>query len=255
MSGVESARPRVSVCLATFNGERWVAEQLASILTQLGPADEVVVVDDASSDGTVAAVRAVGDPRIVVEARAENRGYVRTFEEALRLARGTFLLLADQDDVWLPGRVEAMVEALGRTHVVATNLATLGGPEAIRGPYGQSDWRLRASDSGRGLRNVAGVLAGNRPYYGCAMGVHRDALAAGLLPFPTFLHESHDLWLALYGNLIGGMTHLELRSLARRFHDTNQTPNRPRGVVAALRSRLLLLRCIASLLARRSRRG
>lgn len=237
--------------MATWNGEKYVAEQLGSILPQLGADDEVVVVDDASGDGTVAAVRAVADPRIRVVARDRNLGYVRTFEEALGLARGDYLLLADQDDVWLPGRVEAMVAALGDADVVATNLTTLGGPDHIRGPFGQPDWRLHEAGSGQRVRNVLGILAGNRPYYGCAMGVRRSALAAGILPFPSFLIESHDLWIALYGNVLGRLRHLDIRSLERRYHDSNQTPNRPRGIGPVLRARVMLLRCIATLWGRR----
>lgn len=246
----DPATPRASVCMATYNGEAFVADQVRSILEQLGPDDEVVIVDDASRDATLEVLRCFDDPRVHITARAQNRGYVRTFEEALTRARGEFLLLADQDDVWLPGRLEAMIDALAVADVVATNLATLGGPEAIRGPFGQRDWRLRASTSTHRVRNVLGILAGNRPYYGCAMGVRRSALRR-LLPFPSFLTESHDLWIALYGNTLGRLTHLELRSLARRYHETNQTPNAPRGVAAALRSRAVLVRCLAELATRR----
>lgn len=244
--------PRVSVCLATYRGAEWVTEQLESILVQLGPEDEVVVVDDASPDDTVARVRAVADPRVRLLTRTENRGYVRTFEEAMTQARGDVLLLADQDDVWVPGRVTAMVGALADADVVATNLATLGGPDRIRGPYGQADWHLRAASSGHRLRNVLGVLIGNMPYYGCAMGVRRSALAT-VLPFPPLLTESHDLWLALYGNLDGRMRHLELRSVRRRYHADNASPDKPRGVVMALRSRWMLVGACVELLRRRSR--
>lgn len=244
-----TSRGRVSVCMATYNGERFVAEQIASILPQLSAQDELVVVDDASTDSTVAVVEdlAAQDPRIRLTARADNRGYVRTFEEALSLASGDLLLLSDQDDVWTPDHVEVLASALEDAEVAATNLGTLGGPEAIRGPYGQADWHLRASGSRRAWRNVLGVLAGNRPYYGCAMGVRAEALGRGLAPFPAFLGESHDLWIALYGNLRRSMRHCPERTVLRRFHESNQTPNRPRGVRAALGSRLLLVRCITEL--------
>lgn len=246
--------PRVSVCLATYNGSAWLDEQLTSILDQLGPDDEVVVVDDASTDDTVARLRARGDDRVRVEVQEANRGYVRTFERALGLARGDLVLLSDQDDVWAPGRVAAMTAALDAgADVVATNLGTLGGPDTIRGPYGQADWHLRAADSGRRVRNVLGVLAGNRPYYGCAMGVRRAVLTTAL-PFPAFLDESHDLWLALHGNLLGRMRHLELRSVRRRFHGDNASPDRPRGLRLVLRSRFMLLRAVVELLRRGRRR-
>lgn len=252
---VHTAGPRVSVCMATWNGEEFVEEQLASILPQLGPQDEIVVVDDASTDATADVIDDMQDPRIRVIRLENNGGYVRAFARALAEARGTYLLLADQDDVWLPGRLEVMVDALGSADVVAGNLATLGGPKGIRGPFGQSDWRLSSRTSGHRVRNILGILGGNMPYYGCAMGVRSDARAQGILPFPAFLRESHDLWIALYGNIAGSMVHCDDRVLARRYHESNQTPNRPRGPAAVLRSRLMLMRCIGVILARRLRRS
>lgn len=246
MTDFPRPEPRVSVCMATYNGARYVEEQLFSILEQLGPDDEVVIIDDASPDSTVDVITAIGDPRIRLERAAANRGYVRTFEAALRAARGRFLLLADQDDVWLPGRVDAMTRSLETHAVVATNLTMLGGPDSLRGPLGQEDWRLRPEDSRRAARNVLGVLAGNRPYYGCAMGVRRDALVA-ILPFPGYLTESHDLWIALYGNLAHSIEHLPNRSLARRVHGENQTPDRPRGIVPVVRARVMLMRAMGTL--------
>ncbi len=243
-------RARVSVCLATYTGAAYVEQQLRSVLDQLGPEDEVVEVDDASTDDTVGRVRALGDPRLRVVESTHNHGYVRTFESALREASGDLLLLADQDDVWEPGRVAAMVAALGDADVVATNLATLDGPDRITGPYGQADWHLRARDSRRRVRNVLGVLAGNRPYYGCAMALRRTALT-NVLPFPGFLTESHDLWIALSGNVVLRMTHLEIRSVRRRFHSDNASPDRPRGPLMVLRSRLMLARCVTELVRRR----
>ncbi|MDZ5660151.1 glycosyltransferase [Nocardioides sp. S-58] len=236
----------VSVAMATYNGSAHVSEQLASILAELGPRDEVVVVDDASTDDTLAVLATVDDPRVRVVPSRVNRGYVRAFEAAIAATRGDVVLLSDQDDVWLPGRRDAMVEALRDHQVVASNLAMLGGPDALEGPFGQPDWRLGPRDDGRRVANVAGILAGLKPYYGCAMGVRRDALAT-VLPFPPHLVESHDLWLALYGNLAGTITHLDRRTVARRLHDNNATPSRPRGPRAVLASRARLVRALLTM--------
>lgn len=243
---LQEVGPAVSVCMATYNGAAYVEEQLASVLTQLGDADEVVVVDDGSSDDTVAMIRAVGDPRVRVLESDQNAGYVRAFERALTQARGDYLLLCDQDDVWRPGRVAAMVEALADAHVVAANLGTLGGEPRIRGPYGQEDWHLRAAHSRRHRGNIVGVLIGNRPYYGSAMGLRREALTR-VLPFPAFLVESHDLWIALYGNLARSITHLELRVTDRRLHTSNASTAAPRAHTTVVRSRILLVRSLREL--------
>lgn len=243
---------RVSVCMATYNGGEYVAEQIASILPELGADGELVIVDDASTDSTVEVIGAIGDPRIRLFPRDINKGYVRTFEEALRRSRGRYLFLADQDDVWVAGRIEVMLDGLRHRDVVASNLGTLGGPDRIPGPLFIKDWQLRARDSAHNVRNVLRVLAGTQCYWGCAMAVRREALSY-LLPFPTFLIESHDLWIGINGNVQRSMEHVASRTIRRRFHDTNQTPLQPRGIVPVIRSRFMLLRCIAVAGSRRYR--
>ncbi|GAA2180418.1 hypothetical protein GCM10009785_11150 [Brooklawnia cerclae] len=249
MTASEHVRPdtvgrgRVSVCMATWNGSEFIYEQITSILSELRPDDEVVVVDDASQDNTVALLRGLGDPRIKIFPQPMNRGYVRTFEKALSLASGDYVFLSDQDDVWVPGRVDAMVEALQDNQVVATNLATLNGPARIGGPFGIKDWRLRSGDSRRHAWNLLVLLSGLQCYWGCAMAVRRDALDY-LLPFPPELTETHDQWIGLCGNMAGSIAHLDERTVLRRYHGDNLTPAQPRGVLPALRSRVMLIRCL-----------
>lgn len=243
----------LSVCMATYNGAAYVRDQLESIVSQLEPDDEVVIVDDASRDGTVEVINSIGDPRIRVVQRQVNRGYVAAFEQAIEMATRDLVLLADQDDIWLAGRVALMRSALLDCAVVAGNLVTLGGPDRITGPWGQDSWRLRSSDSGRTWRNRLAILAGNRPYYGSAMGLNREALRIAI-PFPN-LPESHDLWIALCGIQLRSMRHLDQPVTARRFHGTNQTPARPRAPLVVLRARLRLLRLIGEARRRASSRA
>lgn len=247
-------RPSVSVAMATYNGAEFVEQQLASILDQLGETDEVVVVDDASRDATVSVIGAIDDPRIRLVESSVNRGYVRAFETAVRATAGDAVLLADQDDVWLPGHVDVLVDALGDHEVAASNLRILGSDEGLQSPFGRPDWRLREADQHRATANLVGVLAGLRPYYGCAMAVRREALRTAL-PFPPWLTESHDLWLASYGNLARSIAHVEQVTVLRRLHADNQTPVRPRGPLPALRSRLMLVRSMIELRRRVSRAG
>ena len=236
---------RASVCMATYRGAPFVGEQIESILGQLGDADELVVVDDASPDETVDVVsRYSADPRVRLERNPENLGYVRTFEKALRLARGEYLFLADQDDVWLEGRLDAMLEALDRTAVVSTSVSVLGDPSP------EPRYRLRRRDSRRHLANVFAVLVGYRLYTGCAMAFRRDIFDS-VVPIPKFVYESHDLWLALVANTHGENTHLEEPSVARRLHGANQTPLGWRGPWAIARARWMKLRCLAVALQRR----
>jgi cellulose synthase/poly-beta-1,6-N-acetylglucosamine synthase-like glycosyltransferase len=248
--------PKISVCIATYNGAKYVGEQIASIQAQIGERDEIIVVDDASADNTVAVVEAIGDPRIKLTVHKENAGYVATFGHSLSLATGDYVFLADQDDHWAPGRVAAMAAALeDGADVVATNLSTLGGPDFIRGPYGQKDWRLTAKSSGHRRRNLFGIVIGYMCYWGCAMAMRREVLDVAL-PMPEWLTESHDLWLAASGNLTGRMTHLETRSVLWRNHSSNTNPKKPRGILTLLWKRWMMVKAIWSLSRRlKNRRG
>jgi glycosyltransferase involved in cell wall biosynthesis len=226
---------RASICMATYNGSQYVGEQLESILAQLGPEDEIVIVDDASTDDTVARIRRFDDPRIRLIGADANQGYVRSFEQAVLASRGGAIFLADQDDVWVEGRLEAMLAALETHAVVASNFDVLGGGERPPIP------RLRAADSGRHRANLWGILIGYRAYYGCGMAFRRDVLGS-FAPVPGYLTESHDLWLAILGNTAGSIGHLDCSTLLRRLHDTNATPRGWRSLRVILAARVVLLR-------------
>lgn len=232
---------RVSVCLAAYRGVLYIEAQIRSILEQLEASDELVVVDDASPDATAQVVAAIDDARIVLLHNAVNLGYVRTFERALQAARGQYLFLADQDDLWLPGRLEVMLHALTQCAVVSTSVSVLGDPGTV------PRFRLRARDSERHVANVVGILVGYRPYTGCAMALRRDILDS-VVPIPRFVHESHDLWLALVANTHRQNMHLQAPSVARRLHDGNQTPLGWRGPRAILRARWMKTRCLVAAL-------
>lgn len=231
----------VSVCIATYNGARFIREQLESILTQLGPQDEVVIVDDASTDDTLQTIASLDSPQIVVHPNPANLGYVRSFERALTLAHGEVILLSDQDDVWVDGRVDALVTATITRSVAASNLVLLDSGTPLSSPLTGRPWLLRETASTHSVRNELRILSGDAPYFGCAMALRRDALAFAL-PFPAYLTESHDLWIATVANAAGQLTHVDRATVRRRVHDSNASTSRPRGFGSALRSRLLLLR-------------
>jgi glycosyltransferase involved in cell wall biosynthesis len=236
---------RASVCMATYRGAAFVEEQIASILAELGADDELVIVDDASPDATADVIGRIGDPRIRLVRAGTNRGYVRTFEEAVRRSRGEYIFLSDQDDIWIPGRLDLMLAALSESQVVASNFDMLGG--------GPRPWipRLRSADSRRRLANLAGILVGYRAYYGCGMAFRRET-ARLFTPIPPYVRESHDLWLAICGNIAGSVTHLDQSTLYRRLHEENQTPAGFRSLPKILSARILLVRLMVEAV-RRSR--
>lgn len=230
------SKVRVSVCMAAYNGSEYIAEQIHSILPQLAQDDELVIVDDCSNDGTVDVLRALNDARIRLTSNENNIGYVGTFERAIRLSQGEYIFLCDQDDVWLEGRVEQMISALESNLVVASNFSYFGGlPRKIE------SLRLRARDSQRNWSNIVALWIGIRPYYGCAMAFRQQAKDA-ILPFPSFMKETHDQWIALVGNLAKSIVHLEADTLVRRLHDNNTTPKKFRRISQILSARIAFIR-------------
>lgn len=230
------SKVRVSVCMAAYNGSEYIAEQIHSILPQLAQNDELVIVDDCSSDSTVDVLRALTDARVRLTTNESNIGYVGTFERAIRLSRGEYIFLCDQDDVWLEGRVEQMVSALENNLVVASNFSYFGGT-----PRKIESLRLRARDSQRKWSNIFALWVGVRPYYGCAMAFREEAKDA-ILPFPSFMKETHDQWIALVGNLAKNIVHLEADTLIRRLHDNNTTPKKFRRASQILGARIAFVR-------------
>ena len=110
-----------SVVLATCQGEPFIGEQLDSILPQLAPEDEVVVADDASTDGTLEVIARRRDPRIRVLAFEKRVGYIANFQRAVEASLGDSIFFSDQDDVWMSTKVTFMAAALRNHGCVASD--------------------------------------------------------------------------------------------------------------------------------------
>lgn len=116
----------ISVCIATHNGAKYIKEQIDSILSQIGPDDEIIVSDDGSTDATIDIIRSYDDARINVyyyDSSMMATAFpldkpTHNFENALSKAKGDIIFLSDQDDIWMEGKVKTMVDALKDFHLV-----------------------------------------------------------------------------------------------------------------------------------------
>jgi len=233
----------VSVCMASYNGSAHISEQLVSILGELAATDEVVVVDDGSTDDTVSIVRGFRDPRIKVFTSATNHGHVAAFERAISLASHPFILLADQDDIWVPGRRQLMLEGLARHDVVASNHREFdGGSTTVGRPA------VARSVAQTPINVVSSLALGTSPYFGCAMGLSAKAKSLAL-PIPRFV-EAHDHWIALVGARLGGVYVIKENTVLRRIHAGNLTPASRRSLAAIVLTRLRLVLSLVVLLTR-----
>lgn len=226
-----------SVCMATFNGESYVGEQVESILVQMSANDELVIVDDASTDNTLSVIAEFRDQRINLIRRQSNLGHVKAFETAIFNATGDVIVLSDQDDVWLPKRLDRMRQTLStsREMVLATGLQTFSAdlPET----FGE----IRLSRAGR-LKDSALFLSGRQAYFGSGMAFS-SRLRPVILPFPPMV-IAHDHWIAVAGFSSNGIAQDPEPSVLRRIHGANLTPQSRRSLGVALAYRVDLVKLI-----------
>lgn len=173
----------ISVCIATYNGEKYLRRQVDSILEQLGQEDELVVSDDSSTDKTVDILKDYHDKRIKLFEGQQFHSPIFNFENAIKQAKGEIIFLADQDDMWLPRRVEIALKMHKKGYdFVMCNTRYIYKDYADEGkidPFSRPCWK-----------NLI------RPaYVGCTMSFKRDILDM-LLPFPKSI-AMHDLWIGL----------------------------------------------------------
>ena len=228
-------RASLSVAMATYNGERYLATQLHSILSQLGADDEIIVVDDASTDRTLDAIASIGDGRVRVLRNERNVGVFATFERALGATRGDLIFLSDQDDVWLPGKVRDVVDRFERDPAV---LLVLSDAEVIdeQGRVTQPSFMALRGGFRPGF---AATLVRNR-YLGCTMALRR-ALLDSVLPIPRDV-PMHDMWFGSLAVLQGRVDYIDRPLVQYRRHGGNVSPSRRQSVGQMLRWRWNLLR-------------
>lgn len=206
---------KISVCLATYQGEKYIREQLDSILPQLGPDDEVVVSDDGSADATLAIIEGYGDHRITVYRNATNVGYTKNFERALAKATGDVIFIADQDDVWLPSKVKTMLSALENADLAVSDVTIVDGE--LNETHG-SHFERYGVHSG-----FAHNFARTR-YIGSSMALRRPLLDF-LLPFPPRSRFcAYDYWITIAAEAYFDVTLVRTPlMLYRRHHETAST--------------------------------
>jgi glycosyltransferase involved in cell wall biosynthesis len=221
-----------SVVLATYEGERFIAEQLDSIVAQLAPDDEVIVSDDASSDRTLDLIRRRGDPRIRILANRERVGYVRNFQRAIDQVRGKYIFFADQDDVWLPGKVATMCAAMQNSAVIASDAIVVNEQlETLHHSYFQ--WRGARAFSWKAIFLRPSII-------GATMSCRCDYLQS-LLPLPA--RVPHDFWLAFNAAWDDALQVVPTPLLLYRRHASAHSPSatdRTRSIATIATERCIL---------------
>ena len=180
----------ISVCMATYNGEKYIKDQIESILKQLGREDELIISDDNSTDQTLEIINQLNDNRIRVKKNIRQHGYTGNFYNALKFAKGDYIFLSDQDDIWRPNKIMKTMRYLKKYNFVVSDAKEV-------------DTDLKEINKSRILcygmqKGFWSNLIRSR-YIGCCMAFDKNVLKS-IFPPPTYQNKyPHDLWIALIG--------------------------------------------------------
>ena len=230
---------KISVCMATYNGALYISEQISSILCQLNYNDELIIVDDCSTDNTLNIIYEYNDIRIKLLCNKSNKGVNHSFSRAIMASTGDYVFLSDQDDIWLKGRVDLMLKNLLSENVclLTSNFSWI--VESGQSVFVKFDG-VSAINSKNYFKNVFDIFTGKTNYFGCAM-VFSKSLVKYIVPIPSFV-ESHDLWIAKIGNLFFSQMHLDNSTFLKRIHGNNATSTvSKRNVLLKLFSRFIFI--------------
>lgn len=183
---------RVSVCMATYNGEKYLNDQVLSILKQLGENDELVVTDDNSTDGTVQILKSIKDDRIRIYSNETTLGYTKNFEKAISLSNGKYIILADQDDVWFDDKVSVTLKYLENYDFFECDAKIT-----------DKDLNVIVESHNKDLNVRNGFLPNffRCRFLGCCMAFRAD-MKDRILPFPKNMVVSpHDYWISMVAQM------------------------------------------------------
>lgn len=202
----------ISVCVTTYNGALYLREQLESILSQLSPADEIIISDDGSTDRTEEIILSMQSPLIHFYKNCGEHGYTPNFENALKHAKGDYIFLADQDDVWERDKVQTCLSLLSKYAMVVSDATLIDKQDKIIG------------ESFFALRHPYKSLCGNLfkfGYLGCCMACRKEVIDKAL-PFPKNHKKcTHDNWLFLVAKCFYDVHITNQRLILYRRHEQN----------------------------------
>lgn len=204
----------ISIAMCSYNGERFIKEQIDSILSQTYRNFELIVVDDGSNDSTVTIIKEyqIKDDRIKLFQNEKNLGFVKNFEKAISLCSGDFIALADQDDVWKKNKLQVFVENIGKNLLIYSDAILID-------QYSKETGQQLIRPDGnlvKGKCNKAFI------FYNCVSGntlMFSTELVKEIIPIPEGI-TFHDIWIAFLASSKGEITFIdEPMTYYRRYNE------------------------------------
>jgi glycosyltransferase involved in cell wall biosynthesis len=201
----------ISVAMATYNGEKYLQEQMESILSQTMMPHEIIICDDVSNDSTVTILhryKTTYPGLIKVFENKERLGFIKNFEKAINLCSGDYIVLSDQDDVWLPGKIETLYQNIGDNLLIHSRYTLID----------SAGKEIGASRYYNKLNETFFELIWENTVTGCTAMFHKSILSF-FSAFPDYI--PHDYWLALVAGYNNALGYTNIPLVKYRRHETN----------------------------------
>jgi glycosyltransferase involved in cell wall biosynthesis len=210
--------------MTTYNGEKYIKQQIDSILDQLDNDDELIISDDGSTDSTLDIISLYSDKRIVLLHHSQNKELLKfshagfhliadNFENALKIAKGDYIFLSDQDDVWLKERKTECLKYLLNYDIVLCNFTIIDENNELL-------CKKCCNKSPISKFLIVNIIKVR--FVGCCMAFNRKVLEF-VLPFPDKLFL-HDLWIGCIGSSLGKFCFIDAVLHGYRRYNNNVSP-------------------------------
>ncbi|MDR2236521.1 MAG: glycosyltransferase family 2 protein [Chryseobacterium sp.] len=206
---------RISVCLASYNGEEYIREQLESILPQLSENDEVIISDDHSTDNTLKIIEGIKDHRIKIYQNENGKGPIKNFENAISKASGDFIFLSDQDDIWKENKVQKIMSVFDSDQELTLVFSNAEFIDKNGKKTGTNFFNRKVPEKSLLHHYV------KPEFLGCTVAF-KNKVIPKLLPFPDKI-PMHDWWIGMMHIYYGKVKYLPEILISYRRHGNNVT--------------------------------
>jgi glycosyltransferase involved in cell wall biosynthesis len=212
---MQETKPLISIAFATYNGEKYLVQQIETLLHQTYLNIEIVVSDDGSTDYTINILESYAKKtnNFFVFKNAGLHGIKGNFENALKYCKGTYIAFADQDDIWMPNKIERLFAAIGDNALSYHNSLFVDDAGNSLERTFATRLNMYEGDDGRAFL-FCNCVSGH------AMLFRRDLLDI-VLPFADAVH--HDWWLAFIAAENGGIKYVDEVLVHYRQHTQSET--------------------------------
>lgn len=225
----------ISIAMATYNGEKYIKEQLSSIISQLNANDEIIISDDGSTDDTIKIIKSFKDKRIKIF-EGPHKGVKQNFANSIANCNGKYIFLSDQDDIWLNNKVSTILNTFDKEKCTCV----VHDCEIF-----DSDTNNVIEDSFYSYRNSGSGIIKNilkNTYIGCCMAFDSN-VKKYILPIPNNI-EMHDQWIGILCEKHGKSFFINDKLIMYRRHDSNVSQMKHYGIMKMLKKRFVFIKRI-----------